>query len=373
METICAPCENIMSDLRQAAAAMNSLQVNSCELGSGIMNLDLKQPYGQAEQAVKDTWSSLKNVASGVGDIFESSGKADGTAPSNKTHEVDPDTAQKTLQGNIVWRELVNHDVGSWFAGGKSETKFHEELMSLSGTVVIYPPEDKKDGSGDKVSDKKPFVKRLNAKDILYGNKPISDKNGNKATPKFRIYKCNTKDADGCLLPKDGSIDDITQEVEITGLEDYVLELLLYRSDSVYNRFTSGKGQSFNSSDVEMNSFMAVAQGGYIKYIRDLSSSPEAAKIFIQETAPVYAIQLLDQFVTQSMKAIETAVVTSNQLDMGEALKIIKTANMELRKEIESLYLEKGTTQDIVNLYHSLMKANDFKTYIPTFKGRTNI
>ena len=51
------------------------------------------------------------------------------------------------IQGNLVWRALINQNAGAWFRfGGNS---LLEAAMSISGTVIVDAPQAAPDGKGE--------------------------------------------------------------------------------------------------------------------------------------------------------------------------------------------------------------------------------
>ena len=52
-----------------------------------------------------------------------------------------------SCQGNLVWRSLNQNNAGGWFKFGGNE--FLQAAMSVTGSVVVKPPESAPDGKGE--------------------------------------------------------------------------------------------------------------------------------------------------------------------------------------------------------------------------------
>ena len=55
---------------------------------------------------------------------------------------------QQAIQGNLVWRAINKNNSGGWFEFGGND--FLQAAMSVTGSVVVKPPESAPDGKGRK-------------------------------------------------------------------------------------------------------------------------------------------------------------------------------------------------------------------------------
>ena len=350
MTQMCKPCQQTIEELRNIASEMNGITFNSCEIASGVYG-DTERPWGSAQDGITNSYASLNNIASGWGDAFKSSGKSEGKSAKETEKTADPDSYNSKTIGNIVWREFVKHNMKNWYQGG--DNKLLETLMSITGTVVIGDLEENKDK--EKVNPTNVYPGLIGAKDVLNGRKD----------EKLDIYKCDTYDENGCLFK--GSKN--TQQINLEGLTERVLDIVIGRNGNIVDRLTSGSGQSLEDDD-EIKSFMATAPSGYIAMLRNLSANPHITRSFARKTAPIVALTMVDDFISQALRGVDRALSKSESTSINEVKEQFSKRRQELHEEMQTLYFQIGSVRDIYQHYDILIRYSEFNSYIPNKSSR---
>jgi conjugative transfer pilus assembly protein TraH len=132
IDNLCAPCGNILQALDATARAMNQFNIDSCKAAEGLVSA--------AESVVRDNDFKMTAQNFGIegGDfsdaqeawskVWSDEGKA---ANQLKDAKSNPELADKTPTGNLVWKALKK-------LNGVSD-QHRELLMSLTGTVIVDP------------------------------------------------------------------------------------------------------------------------------------------------------------------------------------------------------------------------------------------
>ncbi len=88
--------------------------------------------------------TSLLGMVKGLGDVFETRSSAGGADPIAQVRDNVPAADKTKIEGNLVWQALKRKGAAGWFLAG--EDTLLEAMMSLTGSVIVGPPEDAPDG-----------------------------------------------------------------------------------------------------------------------------------------------------------------------------------------------------------------------------------
>jgi len=138
---MCKECLETMETLQKKIQALNQGFANSCQLAKGLVN-DVADAFDMKH---KDN-TSLLGMVKGLGDVFETRSTATGQDPIAQASANLPSEERERLQGNLVWRALKRHNAVGWFLGG--DDTLLEAMMSLTGTLIVGPPENAPTGPG---------------------------------------------------------------------------------------------------------------------------------------------------------------------------------------------------------------------------------
>ncbi|MCI4412186.1 MAG: conjugal transfer protein TraH [Thiotrichales bacterium] len=136
LESICPSCASGMKFLQDQAAKMNALNMNSCELATGVVDavgpaLGLKTNNNDSKLAGKIT---------GLYDDFTASGQSIAETPAKQNQITEARRAStaikewdKKLNVNVIWRALSDLNI----SGTSLTTEEKEVIMSMVGTVIV--------------------------------------------------------------------------------------------------------------------------------------------------------------------------------------------------------------------------------------------
>ena len=127
--------------LQKKIQALNQGFANSCQLAKGLVN-DVADAFDVKH---KDN-TSLLGMVKGLGDVFETRSSAGGADPIAQVRDNVPAADKTQIEGNLVWQALKRKGAAGWFLAG--EDTLLEAMMSVTGSVIVGPPEDAPDGQG---------------------------------------------------------------------------------------------------------------------------------------------------------------------------------------------------------------------------------
>lgn len=339
LQTMCPSCSQIIADLQKKVQELNSLMMNSCHLAQGVVN-DTASAFGVSNS----NGVSLINQLEGVGDTFQSFTSSTGSSPVQQAQGSTAATSDlaKQVQGNLVWRALNQTGASGWFDSGDST--LYEEMMSLTGTIIVGPPAATSDGT-DQALPKITLAGIIGIQDLIDGSPSTTSPNGGQTT--INIYACDTTPADGCLSPT------ATAET-ITGFRQMILDQL-EGTDS-----TEGIIQEINTGDNTMTSsqknFMAAMPDGLGTLITLLAQkNTTAAGAFVRIAAPLIGIEMAHVVLESMLDATRVAIEGQQDPNVTKVAKMIEDARDRLSRDEQVLQARYGSMPDLVAKYRDLM------------------
>jgi len=268
--------------------------------------------------------------------------------PVQQIKQNDPIDMTKIIQGNLVWRALVNQNAGGWFRfGGNS---LLEAAMSISGTVIVDAPQAAPDGKGENnaISAPPPV---LRIKDLMYGN------DAGNSYQTVRLYTCSDgHDADQCLKP-------IVQNVNLVGLKQRVMDILLGSANTgngLIYKFSTNTGQITDSEKAFMQT-VPDAIGGMIHNLAREDAG--IARMWAEEAAPVIALELAQLIVNDLLNAVQTAAHMNDHAYAKLLMDALKDAREQIQDEYVTIAGRYGNPQTLMAFYQQLMTTVKPKHY----------
>lgn len=343
INAMCPDCGNIMSDLQKKVQQLNQLFSNSCQLAQGLVN-DAASLLPAETQATmkKSTVSFSKGITDVFGALTNASSQGD---PTNQVKTNAAADMEKVIQGNLVWRALNRTNAGGWFKFGGND--FLEAAMSVTGSVIVQPPETAPDGKGES----NPVVTLpniLRIKDLLNGS-------GGSDYQKVKIYDCDTTEVDGCLNPT-------PVDVSLTGLKQRVRDLLVGTgtNNGLLYKFATNTGPL----TAEEMAFMELVPGAIGAMIRNLAREDFGlARLFADEGSPVIALEMAQLMIQGMLDAVRQA---SSLQDHAYATKLadsLDKARLDLQAESAELSGRYGNPQTLMQFYTNFMSGSKARTY----------
>lgn len=338
LSTVCEQCMTWISSLQKSMQALNQFAGNSCQLAQGIVNeatdaadfVDWKGRQGQ----------SLTNMAKGfTTDFLSSWTQSGGKSPEETRKDNDPTGYQEDVTGNIVWREIKSSNINRWFtnATGGSDNELLEQLMSLTGTVVVEDLQN--DENGEKINPTTPYDALIRLPDLALGNANAT------------VYRCNSYDENGCLNPT-------SRQLDITGLKDRYRDVML----SVVQKFaTNPDGSTMTEQEKNVVANLPAALGASLRNLA-VQSQP-AANDLVERSAAAVAVDVTYSSAVEMIQAVRAAMTkaSSDKRDRVYA-QLIKVEN-NLRADYAQLIQTYGSIRGALDYAH-LVNRNVRKTEV---------
>lgn len=356
LSAMCPTCVETMEGLQKKIQQLNQGFLNSCQLARGIVN----DTADAMDVSHKDK-TSLIGMARGWGDVFETRSLTTGSSPveqaaSNLSNE---EMAAEDLQGNLVWKALKRRNAGSWFSGG--DDTLLEAIMSITGSVIIGPPQEAPDGQGRNFSVSALRGNLLTVRDLMQGSRMSGDAEGAETYQRNKrvlMYVCDSHSQDGCLQPR-------VQEMVLRGLDGEVRSMFL--GDESRGRVGLIAKFRFGVDDLteEEESFMELIPGTIGTGLRTLASTDIGiARVFAERAAPVVALDMVDVIMTDLLGAAEHAVALERNAYGKRAIEQIRFAKEELAREQKSAADRYGNAQTLLTYYRDLVEQAKSQTIL---------
>lgn len=359
LDAVCAPCSKHISTLQEAIAKMNQYLGNSCQLAQGIVDGGLN---AVAESFRKDE----QNTAAKSGTFKDHMEALVSEAGASLKRDKPAEYAK--LVGNVTWNELQKNRVGSWFRHGDNDLM--EAMLSISGSIIvgdlIDDPNPSPGSSGEKTNKITPLLGNvLTVQELVFGS---------HSGRKVLMYDCSADRA--TCAGKDGATPPHTKEVaNFVGLEKRIRDMLLGSPNSgsvgLITKYTTENGESNNRFTEAEKAFLTSLPNGIGGMIRNLSASSEAsARQFVEENAALIAIDMSYQLANELLRAVTTAVISSNSAFAKEASEIFEKSSRNLQHEFEVLASRHGQLSSVMDRYARHIELTRKQRY--TFSLLTN-
>jgi len=335
---MCPWCASVMTDMQKKIQEMNQMFSNACRLSQGLVNDTMKAFDLQSKanlsnasftQGISDVFSSWTNTST-LGD------------PMQQIKQNSPNDLTQKIQGNLVWRALVNQNAGAWFRfGGNS---LLEGVMSISGTVIVDAPQAAPDGKGENnaISAPPPI---LSIKDLMYGN------DAGNSYQTVNMYTCSDgHGADQCLKP-------IVQNLNLIGLKQRVMDILLGSAttgNGLIYKFSTNTG-AITATEQAFMQTVPDAIGGMIHNLAREDAG--IAKLWAEEAAPVIALEMAQLIVNDTLSAVQAAAQMNDHAYAKLLMDSLRVAREQIQDEYVTIAGRYGNPQTLMAFYQQLMNT----------------
>ena len=332
LSTVCDQCMTWMNSLQKSMQALNQFAGNSCQLAQGIVNtatdgIDSINWKGRNDVSLTNMWKGFTD------DYLSGWTQMSGKSETEKRKENDPTGYAEDVTGNIVWREIKKSNVNRWFvnAAGGSDSELLEQLMSLTGTVVVEDLQN--DDSGGKTNPVTPYDALIRLQDLALG------------TTEARVYGCDSTDENGCLAPN-------IRVEPMEGLSERYRDIM---RSVVMKYLTNPDGSLMTEQEKNVVANLPAALGASL---RNLSvQSPAAAYELVERSAAAVAIDISYSSAVEMIQAVRAAI-TSASSDKRDRVyqQLIKVEN-DLRADYSQLIQTFGSVAQALE-YAQLVNRN---------------
>ena len=347
LTAMCPTCVEVMESLQRKLQALNQGYANSCQLAKGLVN-DVASAFDVQH---KDN-TSLVAMVKGFGDVFETRSLTSGESPVNQVANnlTDEQRAEADLQGNLVWQALKRQGAAGWFVGG--DDALLEAIMSVTGSVILGPPEPAPDGAGDNFRVTPLPGNLMSVRDLLWGSSAHEDTGPGQSTVNHvvRRYGCNDTAVNGCMAPS------VIADTQTVGLVQYTDHLLLgdpnvAGSVGLVQKFRLGA----SAPTAREQAFMELAPNGIGAQLRNLARHDAGlARIFAKQAAPVIALEMAQLIMSDLLRAAENALAMGANAYTAKVAEQIKGAREQVYREYAVLAARYGNAQTLLAYYQDL-------------------
>lgn len=335
LDNVCKSCATWIETFQKKIQSLNQHLGNSCQLAQGIVNdatssFELK---GKTDASAAETVSGL--TKDWFGSWGESGGK--GSVENIYDKKGSEELIRLHLMGNIVWQQLQEQGVRSWFQYG--DTGLLETMMSLTGTVVRGEPTQDKTHPGTE-SD-------VGKTQELYFHPAKVDLlrvllEGGTA----QLYSC-ASDNRNCLKPSE-------KNVNITGLGQKVQDMLLGTGSrpGIIHKFA----HNYGDLSAEEQAFMVNLPSGTGTIVRNLAIlSEDSARIFAIRASDSIALTMVYTLSEELLRAVNLALTKSKAPHLGTAIEFIGQSQQRIRADFAVLQSQHGDPSVLIDYYNGLL------------------
>ncbi|MFM7346108.1 MAG: conjugal transfer protein TraH [Tagaea sp.] len=158
LQSISPDIDKLLTELQDQINKINAMNINSCEAAQALVN----GVVGEYDNSVMSGCANISQYLGSVSDRAEARLTCASNAPAvvkTAANSADPNVRNATfVKGNVSWLALNQ-------VGGSISQQEKELIMSVIGTVILYPPAD--DGSGATPRYAEPTIVGL--RDLLLG------------------------------------------------------------------------------------------------------------------------------------------------------------------------------------------------------------
>jgi len=344
---MCPSCNELIGKLRAAAAKINEWGGNTCKTAQwAVDNTIGKKAPGTLGKNLVASW--LNPIAKGVGvvvDGFNSNFPTPGQ-PIGGNSLTPAQRYAANLDGNIAYRILTEGGIASassWIIG--NDNALIEELISLTGTVIIKPPPTS-DPDGP---EKPPVVDHLPP--LLDFKVFVGGFETSREQDTLKLYQCASGVSD-CMemIPTDST--------SLVPMVERVRNILIGTSGTsgIINKYALNLPIAFTNEEL---SFMSVLPD-VAKNIRDLARvSPGSARVYARAVAAEAGFMLAERVVDELFTTLDLA---SAKKEHHAALSTYLQKLTEVRKQITAdkvvLYTKISSRGENTALYKTLLETN---------------
>jgi conjugative transfer pilus assembly protein TraH len=306
-------------------------------------------------------------MVKGLGDVFETRSSAGGADPIAQVRDNVPAADKTRIEGNLVWQALKRKGAAGWFADG--EDTLLEAMMSVTGSVIVGPPEAAPDGQGDNHRITYLPGNLLKASDLLNGSRDREDAaEWDNAWPhRLRLYQCGPaggpvdRSENGCLSP---SVREDTVNGMIQRVKDVLIGVRPYAAGTetlgLVQKFRLGQG----AVTAAEQAFMQYAPNGLGAGIRTLARHDEGmARLFVEQAAPVIAVEMTQVILNDLLFAVEQAAALNAHAYAKQLQTQIAQAREQLFREYAVLDDRYGNPQTLLAYYQGLVEEIKGRRY----------
>ena len=336
LQSISPDIDKLLTELQDQINKINAMNINSCEAAQALVN----GVVGEYDNSVMSGCANISQYLGSVSDRAEARLTCASNAPAvvkTAANSADPNVRNATfVKGNVTWIALNQ-------VGGSISQQEKELIMSVIGTVILYPPAD--DGSGATPRYAEPTIVGL--RDLLLG-RGASATEGNVD---IEVYVCD--EPAECLNPTRAT-------VSAKPFTRLVSERLRRMSDNIATRSPQAPADIgfVNNTTEPVYKMLSVANA-----VPGSSTAETLIETYKDVIALDYAETFLNRAIRQAMSALSQALKRTGveQQYIDAIRENSQEAQRQLLAEKQAAYAKvrsvSSMTQDLQTLERQLWSS----------------
>lgn len=336
LQSISPDIDKLLTELQDQINKINAMNINSCEAAQALVN----GVVGEYDNSVMSGCANISQYLGSVSDRAEARLTCASNAPAvvrTAANSADPNVRNATfVKGNVTWIALNQ-------VGGSISQQEKELIMSVIGTVILFPPAD--DGSGATPRYAEPTIVGL--RDLLLG-RGASATEGNVD---IEVYVCD--EPAECLNPT-------RTTVSAKPFTRLVSERLRRMSDNIATRSPQAPADIgfVNNTTEPVYKMLSVANA-----VPGSSTAETLIETYKDVIALDYAETFLNRAIRQAMSALSQALKRTGieQQYIDAIRENAQEAQRQLLTEKQAAYAKvrsvSSMTQDLQTLERQLWSS----------------
>lgn len=369
LASMCPSCEKMMATMQDTMNALTSNNINSCEVGQALINAGGDNSIASA---IDKAGAPIRDAMGWADDYQSAKNQGGSSTPLRDVLNKSPQIYNQVVSGNIVWQSMSAQSTGLWF--GDTSHELLEDIMSLTGTIVVCMPKIPGTGgpdcavskTGTETKDQDGRLAQRTFQPTLTLEELVEGSQGNTAIKRMTCAGQDAYEPKGCndIVVKDYS--------DFVGMRQRIREIFLGTgADS-----TGGMIDAIAAGDrapTAMEQAFMTGGGAYTQMVVNLAKkSPVAAKMYVQQFDDLIAAELVRNIVFVNIDAALTAISRRDGADTSDIRKLIGEAMGKNRAQLAEYYRKAQGRSAIFEYFVNLNSVVDKRDPIQRPIGALN-
>jgi len=361
MQAMCPTCTNLISAMQKKIQQLNQLANNSCQTAKALVDQAVLSTVPDMSSKFLDLHAMRKaaaqdQAANGVAfsDIFDAFSPPTKKNTNATIAKADPSfLLKKGYIGNIAWDILQHANVKAWMAFGDTDVLF--TMMSLTGTVVVSPPNKTITGAGgtaDKTSDIKKYTAKIDLNTFVNGRQHAT----------VKMWSCALSTDPQCTQPF------LKTNSAFVPMVKRIKDILLGVGGNagLVEKFRHPKlGEKLTAKEKALTELMSLPM---VKVIRSFGGDGETtATYFVNQMAPVVAQAMVSGYVEDMIRAFADASAQATpgmQKRMAPFLAMLDKADKDNFRIIRENAIKEKNILSFFETFHALRTHSSIKRLV---------
>ncbi|WP_066017697.1 conjugal transfer protein TraH [Endozoicomonas atrinae] len=325
MDAVCPDCMTQLQSLADKMNELNQYLGNSCQMAQQAV--DGVDGFFGVSDKLRTARDKAVAVSSGL--LPDSL-----TAHQQQTGESATEAAARNTtnpllladRGNVMWNILQDQGVQNWFASG--DDQLMRTMMSLSGSVIVSPPDDATDGTGEKTIPVTPVPGGLLSLGDLVEGRTVN------------IYTCDNSECTEFGANENVTLQSMQSKIAV-GVDKLI---------AAYTGNTA-----IDSTDDDIKLIASLGETSTIIHKMTSLTSNESARHLIQRYSSAIALYAAYIVMEDLFYAANHAAMRSQTSYKDDVLKQIESNRKKVHTDYMTLKGKYGDVKDLMDAYNQLI------------------